>query len=153
MPLWYQRSSGPRLFRSDSTAAYEVLKWATAVLLIGLGVFRPVRSRHISYGGMRVDARELATWSFLLASAHGAGLMVVPLVMGDVPAAGHGHHVAASMIGLAGILWSGIMHRGIPAGDRSDRGDRVRAGGTSVPAEGVGEGDMPSHLSLLTYHF
>ena len=35
--------------------------------------------------------------------------MVVPLVMGDVPAAGHGHHVAASIIGLAGILWSGIM--------------------------------------------
>ena len=87
----------------------EVLKWATAGLLIGLGVFRLVRSRHISYGGMRVDARELATWSFLMASAHGAGLMVLPLVMGDVPAAGHGHHVAASVVGLAGIEWSGIM--------------------------------------------
>jgi hypothetical protein len=88
----------------------EVLKWGTAGLLIGLGVFRLVRSRHIVYGGMRVDARELATWSFLMASAHGAGLMVLPLVIGDVPATGHaGHLVAASVIGFAGIEWNGVL--------------------------------------------
>jgi len=87
----------------------EVLKWGTGGLLVGLGVFRLVRSRHIVYGGMRVDARELTTWSFLMASAHGAGLMVLPLVLGDVTAPVHEHHIAvASVAGLAGMEWSGV---------------------------------------------
>ena len=87
----------------------RVLQWGTAALLLGLGLYRLARSRHISYGGMRVDARELATWSFLMASAHGAGLMVLPLLMGNPPAPGHAHHMAASAIALADIEWSGIV--------------------------------------------
>jgi hypothetical protein len=88
----------------------QLVKWGTAGLLVGLGVFRLVRSRHISYGGMRVDARELATWSFLMASAHGAGLMVLPLVLGGVHSTAHAHHVAAaSVMGVAGIEWNGLL--------------------------------------------
>jgi hypothetical protein len=88
----------------------EVLKWGTAVLLVGLGGFRLVRSRHIRFGGMRVDGRELATWSFLMASAHGAGLMVLPLVLGDVPSMGHAHPVAAaSVMGIANVEWNGVI--------------------------------------------
>jgi hypothetical protein len=88
----------------------EVLKWSTAVLLVGLGGFRLVRARHIRFGGMRVNARELTTWSFLMASAHGAGLMVLPLVLGDVPSSGHAHHVAmASVVTIASIEWSGVI--------------------------------------------
>jgi hypothetical protein len=84
------------------------LRWATAGLLIGLGVFRLARSRHPSFGGMRVGAGELAIWSFLMATAHGAGLMVLPLVMpspATVPAV---HHISAGMLGIAGAEWSGI---------------------------------------------
>jgi hypothetical protein len=88
----------------------EVLKWTTGGLLVGLGVFRLVRSRHLTYGGMRVDGRELATWSFLMASAHGAGLMVLPLVIGDLSAEGHTHQMAAaSVLGVAGIEWAGVL--------------------------------------------
>jgi hypothetical protein len=88
----------------------EVLKWLSATLLVGLGVFRLVRSRHIVYGGMQAGAGELATWSFLMASAHGAGLMVLPLVMGDVPSIGHAHHVAAaSVIGFANVEWNAAL--------------------------------------------
>jgi len=87
----------------------RVLQWGTAALLLGLGLYRLVRSRHTSYGGMQVDARELATWSFLMASAHGAGLMVLPLLMGKAPAAGHAHHMAASASALADSEWSGIV--------------------------------------------
>jgi hypothetical protein len=88
----------------------EVLEWVTAGLLVGLGLFRLVRSRHIAYGGMRVDGRELATWSFLMASAHGAGLMVLPLVLGDVPSTGDGHRMAvASVVGLVGSDWNGVL--------------------------------------------
>ena len=86
----------------------ELLQWATALLLVGLGVFRLVRSRHIKFGGMGVGARDLAVWSFLMASSHGAGLMVLPLIMGDVPATVHAHHlVQASVFGSLNFGWSG----------------------------------------------
>jgi hypothetical protein len=88
----------------------EVLKWVTAGLLVGLGGFRLVRARHIAYGGMRMDSRELATWSFLMASAHGAGLMVLPLVLGDLPTEGHAHHVmSASLAGVTGFDLVGVL--------------------------------------------
>jgi hypothetical protein len=86
----------------------EVIKWGTAALLLGLGVFRLIRSRHIRFGGMQVNARELATWSFLMASAHGAGLMALPLVLGDMPMANHAYHMA-SIVGFAGAEWIGIL--------------------------------------------
>lgn len=81
-----------------------VLQWAVAGLLVAMGLHRLVRHRHPRYGGMRVGARQLATWSFLMASAHGAGLMVVPLVLADASgAAGHAHGAA-----LAGVAAGGM---------------------------------------------
>jgi hypothetical protein len=60
------------------------------------------RHRHVQLKGMRVSWRELATWSFLMASAHGAGLMVLPLVLGanapPLEGAAH-HHMTSSGIG------------------------------------------------------
>jgi hypothetical protein len=87
----------------------DALRWVTAALLVGLGLFRLVRSRHITYGGMLVNGRELATWSFLMASAHGAGLMVLPLVLGDGLPAGHDHGLAAASFGIAALEWSGAV--------------------------------------------
>ncbi len=88
----------------------ELLQWGTALLLVGLGVYRLIRSRHIRFGGMQVDARELAVWSFLMASSHGAGLMVLPLIMVDMPVAAHAHHIVqASMLGPGELGWSGTM--------------------------------------------
>src|ERR1700679_2479132 len=52
-----------------------------AIALISLGVFRILRRRHFAWGGMQVGFRDLTIWSFLMASAHGAGLMVLPIVM------------------------------------------------------------------------
>ncbi len=57
------------------------VKIAVAAILIGLGVYRTVRSRHPRFAGMRVGFGRLTIWSFLMASAHGAGLMVLPVVM------------------------------------------------------------------------
>ena len=85
----------------------STLKWGVAALLVALGVYRLVRSRHIVYGGMQVNSRELATWSFLMATAHGAGLMMLPLVLGRLPSAEHVHHLSAGMLG-GGIEWSGV---------------------------------------------
>ena len=44
---------------------------------------------------MRVNSGELALWSFLMASAHGAGLMLFPILMNVMPpghAMMHHHH-------------------------------------------------------------
>jgi hypothetical protein len=90
----------------------DLLKVGTALLLVGLGLYRLVRSRHFRFGGMRVGARELAIWSFLMASSHGAGLMVLPLVMNDMPTT-HAHLVRASLfgpeLGMSGII-AAVIH-------------------------------------------
>ncbi|HEU5305135.1 MAG TPA: hypothetical protein VFU40_10865 [Gemmatimonadales bacterium] len=72
----------------------EPLRWAVAGILVAFGAWRLLRGRHPRWVGMRVSPRELATWSFLMASAHGAGLMLVPFVLGEGALNGVGtHHV------------------------------------------------------------
>jgi hypothetical protein len=85
-----------------------VLHWGTAGLLIGLGLYRLIRSRHPRFGGMLVGPRELAFWSFLMASAHGAGLMVLPLVLPSARASLPMHHLSAGLVELGRIEWSGV---------------------------------------------
>lgn len=63
----------------------RILKWTVAIVLVAFGVSRIMRSRHPRYGGMRMSMRKLTVWSFLMASAHGAGLMVIPFVLADSP--------------------------------------------------------------------
>jgi hypothetical protein len=63
---------------------YWVLRWIAAAVLIGFGVYRLVRARHPRWVGMRVGFRDLTLWSFLMASAHGAGLMLVPVFLGTM---------------------------------------------------------------------
>jgi hypothetical protein len=78
------------------------LRWIVAAALLAVGVDGLVRHRHVRLGGMRVTARELATWSFLMASVHGAGLMVLPFVLGAAASGSavtsHHHHT----VGLVG---------------------------------------------------
>jgi hypothetical protein len=80
---------------------YRVLRWIAAAVLIGFGVYRLVRARHPRWVGMRVGFRDLTLWSFLMASAHGAGLMLVPVFLGTMHQenlhdahAAHGAHSA-----------------------------------------------------------
>ena len=74
------------------------LRWPTATVLVSLGVWRVFRHRHPRSAGMRVGMRGLTVWSFLMATAHGAGLMVVPVFMGMsmLAAREHAHHVHAA---------------------------------------------------------
>jgi hypothetical protein len=76
----------------------HALRWLVAASLLLVGLEGLLRHRHVRLGGMRVTKSELATWSFLMASAHGAGLMVIPFVLGAIPpATGMGHaHTAVS---------------------------------------------------------
>jgi hypothetical protein len=74
----------------------NILKWGVASILITLGVYRLFRARHPRGAGMRVGARDLFVWSFLMASAHGAGLMLLPILMAQ-PMSAMTHHMAGGM--------------------------------------------------------
>jgi hypothetical protein len=59
------------------------LHLVAAIALIAFGIFRFVKPRaHPRWTTMRVRDRELTLWSFLMSSAHGAGLMVAPVLIG-----------------------------------------------------------------------
>jgi hypothetical protein len=81
------------------------IRIGVAVTLVGLGGYKLLRSRHPRWGGMQVGFRELTIWSFLMASAHGAGIMVLPVVLA-VPDA---HHHAASLGAVNGV-WAALIH-------------------------------------------
>ena len=59
----------------------DALNVLVASVLMTLGLYRLWRHRHPRFGGMQVGFRDLTLWSFLMASAHGAGFMVLPFVM------------------------------------------------------------------------
>ena len=74
----------------------QVLRYLCAALLGVFGLWRLVRARHPRWVGMRVGFRDLMLWSFLMASAHGAGLMLVPLLLQwPAPDASHARLMAA----------------------------------------------------------
>src|SRR5258707_9250407 len=70
---------------------YRTLKIVAAAILFAFGLYRLLRSRHPNWVGMRVGFGDLTLWSFIMASAHGAGLMLVPFFLPS-PAAGESHH-------------------------------------------------------------
>ena len=94
----------------------QVLHVIAAVLLLAFGIFRFVKPRaHPRWTTMRVNGRELTLWSFLMSSAHGAGLMLAPVLVGvggaaAASAGGHDHSplaVASSatlLTSAAGLL-------------------------------------------------
>lgn len=90
-------------------ATSPLLRPTGAAILILFGIFRYLRPRaHPRWVAMRVKWYELALWSFLMASAHGAGLMLFPILM-DMPGGAAMHH--HMMHGVHGRL----MHQSMAA--------------------------------------
>jgi hypothetical protein len=87
------------------------VKIAAACVLLAFGLHRLVRRRHPHWGGMQIGSRDLAIWSFLMASAHGAGFMLLPILlkMSALHAAADlgdsAHHLHA--LGFAGPWFAG----------------------------------------------
>jgi len=93
------------------------IRYPVAAILVGLGIFSLVRHRHPRWVRMQVGFRDLTVWSFLMASAHGAGLMVLPVLLAGstVEAAGKtaGHnHLSAAATPAAGLLATAVHTAG-----------------------------------------
>jgi hypothetical protein len=89
----------------------HALHVAAAVALLAFGAFRFVRPRaHPRWTTMRVNGRELTLWSFLMSTAHGAGLMVAPLLIGlqETQPPGAHEHMEIAVMGEVPLLPAGI---------------------------------------------
>jgi hypothetical protein len=88
----------------------KTIQWVVAGVLLVLGLSHLFRHGHPRWVGMRVGMKDLTVWSFLMASAHGAGLMVLPLVLGTAVAP----HCAAHAVGpgASAAVWATIVHSG-----------------------------------------
>lgn len=84
-----------------------------SLLVIGYGVLRLVYQRHPRVLA-RIAPTQLALWSFVVAIAHGAGLMLVPIYLGLCESAGldRGHEAAAALVSanLAMALMVAVVH-------------------------------------------
>ena len=82
----------------------QALHIAAAVVLFSFGIFRFVKPRaHPRWTTMRVNRRELAWWSFLMSTAHGAGLMVAPVLIGLQGAEAASAHQHSEVAMAAGV--------------------------------------------------
>ena len=104
----------------------EAIRYSVAALLFGLGIFSLVRHYHPRWVRMQVGFRDLTVWSFLMASAHGAGLMLLPVLLGSrtVEAADHmagHHHTSAAASPLAALLATASPYDRLSCGYRAHR--------------------------------
>jgi hypothetical protein len=79
----------------------SALHLGAGIALIAFGLFRFIKPRaHFRWVKGTVNRRELTWWSFLMSTAHGAGLMVAPVLIGagaaTDAAASSDHAIAAA---------------------------------------------------------
>jgi hypothetical protein len=108
----------------STTTDPQALRMGAAIALIAFGIFRFIKPRaHFRWTSMRVSDRELGVWSFLMSTAHGAGLMIAPVILGlrashnhddmamlsggpiDIAAVGIAVHVLAMVIVMGAIAF------------------------------------------------
>jgi hypothetical protein len=70
---------------------------AAALLVIGYGAFLLLWRRH-PRALARIPPTQLGLWSFAIAIAHGAGLMLVPIYLGLCGTPAHGHETAGPLV-------------------------------------------------------
>jgi hypothetical protein len=95
------------------TVPLVFIRYFVAATLVGLGIYCLIRHQHPRWIRMRVGFGDLTVWSFLMATAHGAGFMVLPVLLGSntVEAQGRmaGHnHMPTTASPLAGLFATGV---------------------------------------------
>jgi hypothetical protein len=80
---------------AQTLVSAELLRAVGAGALIVFGLYKLLAPMsHPRWVGMRVNFRDLTAWSFLMATAHGAGLMLVPVLLKLPAQAAHAAHGA-----------------------------------------------------------
>jgi len=77
----------------------RILQFLVGLILFAFGLCRIFRAHHPTGGGMRVGFKDLLFWSFLMASAQGAGMMLAPILLAQ-PMLGMKHGVDAGAAGM-----------------------------------------------------
>ncbi|MEV4516148.1 hypothetical protein AB0K00_45200 [Dactylosporangium sp. NPDC049525] len=92
----------------QSVVATRFVAIGGGVVLVGFGLWRAVSRRHVGAPGLHLSATQLAGCSFLMSSVHGAGLMLVPVLVANPPAGlGHNHGAGGDP------LWMGFLATGV----------------------------------------
>jgi hypothetical protein len=68
----------------------DLLQWTAAALLIGFGAYRLLARHRPRRTSMQAGFGDLLLWSFLLATGHGAGLMLLPVLVHMQDHSAHG---------------------------------------------------------------
>jgi hypothetical protein len=87
---------------------HAVVHRAAAAVLLAFGAYRLIRLRHPRWVGMRVGFWGLMLWGFLMATAHGAGLMLLPFVTARGAMAAMPMYAPATSAALNGWLMIGV---------------------------------------------
>jgi hypothetical protein len=95
----------------------SALHMGAGIALVVFGVFRFVKPRaHFRWVKARVTRGELAWWSFLMSTAHGAGLMIAPVLIGAGAEAEAQDHTLAAVeeqgMSLVGSGVAALLHVG-----------------------------------------
>jgi hypothetical protein len=97
----------------------RLLLTLAGALLLGFAAYKVAsRFRHPRWVGMRVTPRQLVLWSWLMASAHGAGLMLIPVLIelrgeGVPSALAHASHPGHHMPGASDALLPALAAVGV----------------------------------------
>ncbi|MGK5553708.1 hypothetical protein ACSNOI_19015 [Actinomadura kijaniata] len=89
-----------------SVVATRAIAVGGGAALVAFGLWRLLARRHFRWVGMRISLWQLAAWSFLMSSAHGAGLMLLPVLTGAPAPSGHDHGLTAGL--SAGLFVTGV---------------------------------------------
>jgi len=87
--------------------AWQVeIQVGAALILLTLGLYLAITKRHPRFLA-RVKPHQLGLWSFLVALAHGAALMLVPIYLGlcAIDELDAGHAAAGTLMQNAGLLF------------------------------------------------
>jgi hypothetical protein len=92
----------------------DTFRIVAGVLLIAWGIYHSLRGhRHHLRIGLKTGMAGLGAWSFTMATAHGAGIMLIPVLMPLAHVGGHAHHMpmtgSLEIAALAVVLHSLAM--------------------------------------------
>jgi len=98
---------------TESVVAASVVGVVGGGVLVLFGLWRLLSDRHFRWAGMRLSSGQLAGWSFLMSSAHGAGLMLLPVLALNAPMTHDGMSMTTTKAGTPLAALSGLGAAGV----------------------------------------